>query len=165
MPRKAVRGKGHGGARPGAGRKRKLVDVVDPGVADRKTRQEVMHFRDRYDLMPLDYCMRIVNGLDTRTGEPLSKEEYRKQQQRRDDMAKHACSFLHSKLSSIEVSGQGGGPIKHSVDIYKLSDEELALFEQLLSKSMVTIDDSEDAPTLDLKALPGPDTDPTHTTG
>jgi hypothetical protein len=58
---------------------------------------------------------------------------------RKDAMAIAAAPFLHSRLSAVQLTGADGGPIKHSIDLTKFTDDELATFERLMSKSQVPL--------------------------
>lgn len=80
--------KSKGGARQGAGRKK--------GIANRLTTQA--HEKAKAEgIMPLDYLLGVMrNSGDDRM---------------RMAAAMAAAPYLHAKLSSIEVSGVGGGPI------------------------------------------------------
>jgi hypothetical protein len=49
---------------------------------------------------------------------------------RRDDMAKAAAPYVHPKLASMQHSGPRGGPIQ-TVDLTKLSDDDLARLEDI----------------------------------
>jgi hypothetical protein len=51
---------------------------------------------------------------------------------RRDEMAKAAAPYLHQKSSSLELTGADEGPVQYSMDLTKLSDEELMAFERIL---------------------------------
>lgn len=74
---------GRGGRRPGAGRK--------PGTAN-KSNEEARRKAAETGETPLEYMLRIMRDLDT---EP----------NRRDDMAKAAAPYVHSKLASVEHKG------------------------------------------------------------
>jgi hypothetical protein len=71
----------HGGKRPGAGR--------PTGAAKRAGRQEAAATGE----LPLAYMLRIMRN----PSQPVS---------RRDEMAKAAAPFCHSRLSSVEHSGE-----------------------------------------------------------
>ncbi len=108
---------GHGGRRPGAGRPK--------GSIERFTSGNLKHFRERYPIMPLDHMMGVVNAPP---GTPGVTDA------RRDEMAKAAAPYVHQKLSSLEL-GAEKGPVQYSMDLTKLSDEELMLFERIVIKA------------------------------
>jgi hypothetical protein len=80
-----------GGPREGAGRK--------AGVPNKRT-AELQAAVAASGETPLDYMLRVMR-------DPSIEHD------RRDDMAKAAAPYVHSKLSSMDaqVSGQGGGAI------------------------------------------------------
>lgn len=41
------------------------------------------------------------------------------------------------RLAAVEVTGKDRGPIQHSIDVTKLSDEELLIFERIIAKAQV----------------------------
>jgi hypothetical protein len=79
---------GHGGKRPGAGRPKGAVSR-----ANEEVRQEAAASGE----LPLAYMLRIMRDPSQPVG-------------RRDDMAKAAASFCHSRLSSVEHSGEIARP-------------------------------------------------------
>jgi hypothetical protein len=79
---------GHGGKRPGAGRPR--------GAASRAN-EEVRQEAAATGELPLAYMLRIMRDPSQPVG-------------RRDDMAKAAAPFCHSRLSSVEHSGEISRP-------------------------------------------------------
>lgn len=81
---------GHGGRRPGAGRK--------PGVATTKTR-EIAERALASGLTPLDYMLNVMRD----EGAPP---------ERRDSMAKAAAPYVHPSLKSVELTGKDGGPVQ-----------------------------------------------------
>lgn len=83
---------GHGGARPGAGRK--------PGSTTRKTR-EIADRAASEGITPLEYMLNILRDEDANPAV-------------RFEAAKHAAPYIHPKLSSIEAAGPDGGPIPFS---------------------------------------------------
>ncbi len=81
-----------GGARAGAGRKK--------GGTNQRTRE----LREAVAVggeLPLDYMLRVMR-------DPTADHS------RRDDLSKAAAPYLHSRLSTVEVSGKGGGPVQVS---------------------------------------------------
>jgi len=79
---------GHGGKRPGAGR---------PKGAASRANDEVRQEAAATGELPLAYMLRIMRDPSQPVG-------------RRDDMAKAAASFCHSRLSSVEHSGEIARP-------------------------------------------------------
>ena len=80
---------GHGGKRPGAGRPKGAVSR-----ANEEVRQEAAATGE----LPLAYMPRIMRD---HPSQPVGW---------RDDMAKAAASFCHSRLSSVEHSGEIARP-------------------------------------------------------
>jgi hypothetical protein len=76
----------HGGARPGAGRKK--------GGANRLTEEAIARAEEGGE-MPLDFLLRIMrdDGAD---------------EAKRIDCAKAAAPFLHAKLNAIDLSASDG---------------------------------------------------------
>ena len=79
---------GHGGKRPGAGRPKGAASR-----ANEQVRQEAAATGE----LPLAYMLRIMRDPSQPVG-------------RRDDMAKAAAPFCHSRLSSVEHSGEISRP-------------------------------------------------------
>jgi hypothetical protein len=79
---------GHGGKRPGAGRPKGAASL-----ANEQVRQEAAATGE----LPLAYMLRIMRDPSQPVG-------------RRDDMAKAAAPFCHSRLSSVEHSGEISRP-------------------------------------------------------
>ena len=79
-----------GGKREGAGR---------PKGARNKATEEARQQAAKEGETPLAYMLRVM-----RDGEADAK--------RRDAMAQAAAPYLHPKLSTVEHSGKGGGPIR-----------------------------------------------------
>jgi hypothetical protein len=115
-----------GGRRPGAGRK---TDAEFLNIRD----QSVKSFRERYDILPLDYAMCIINDIDPRTKEPHSYSSEQKKW-----AVSIATPYLNARLSSVQLTGADNGPIKYSVDVRKLSEEELLSLERIMSKAAIT---------------------------
>ncbi len=113
-----IRKNGHGGRRPGAGRPK--------GSIERFTSSNLKHFRERYPVSPLDHMMSVVNAPPGTPGVTNA---------RRDEMAKAAAPYIHQKLSSLELTGAEKEPVRYSMDLTKLSDDELMLFERMLIKA------------------------------
>jgi hypothetical protein len=88
--------------------------------------QEVHAFRSRYGVQPLEYMLKVIN-------------DDKLPMQLRCDMAEAALPFLHQKLKPIGIDDLGapevGGPEEHSLDLSKLTDEELEQLEQILAKA------------------------------
>src|SRR5262245_21810725 len=79
---------GHGGKRPGAGR---------PKGAASRANEQVRLEAAATGALPLAYMLRIMRDPSQPDG-------------RRDDMAKAAAPFCHSRLSSVEHSGEISRP-------------------------------------------------------
>src|SRR5262245_64717560 len=78
----------HGGKRPGAGRPKGAASRANDQV-----RQEAAATGE----LPLAYMLRIMRDPSQPVG-------------RRDEMARAAAPFCHSRLSSVEHSGEVAGP-------------------------------------------------------
>lgn len=55
-------------------------------------------------LTPLDYMLSVMRDATAEDG-------------RRDDMAKAAAPYVHSRLATTEHKGPDGGPIQHSMEV------------------------------------------------
>lgn len=92
---------GRGGARPGAGRKK--------GSATAKTR-EIANKAAESGLTPLEYLISVMQDETNERKERVSA-------------AIAAAPYIHPRLAAIEHSGEGGGPINHSLEIvFKRAD-------------------------------------------
>lgn len=80
----------HGGARPGAGRKK--------GGVNRVTAEAIERAKESGE-MPLDFLLRIMrdDGAD---------------EAKRIDCAKAAAQYLHPKLNSVELLGDPDNPLE-----------------------------------------------------
>lgn len=99
-----------GGKRPGAGRKmgsksKRLAEITDGSLGR--------------GITPLQYMLQVMRNSRADT-------------KRRDDMAKAAAPFIHPRLATMAHTGPGGGPIQ-TVDLSKLSDDQLAAIEPVLA--------------------------------
>jgi hypothetical protein len=83
--------------------------------------REVNSFRSRYRVQPLEYMLKVINN-------------DRLPMQLRCDMAEAALPFLHQKLKAISID-EVGGPEEDSLDLSKLTEEELEQLEQILAKN------------------------------
>jgi len=83
--------------------------------------REVNSFRSRYRVQPLEYMLKVINNDKL----PM---------QLRCDMAEAALPFLHQKLKTIAIDDVDV-PEEHSLDLSKLTDEELEQLEQILAKT------------------------------
>lgn len=72
-----------------------------PGIPNRKTAAKVATI-EASGLTPLDYMLSVL-----RDGEQPSPI--------RLDAARSCAPYVHAKLSSVEVKGDGGGPVLHSL--------------------------------------------------
>jgi hypothetical protein len=88
----------HGGKRPGAGRK--------PGAINKATAEAKAMVKATGET-PLDYMIRIMRDPEVDVS-------------RRDDMAKAAAPYVHSRLASMEHSGKDGSPL--IVEIVRFND-------------------------------------------
>jgi hypothetical protein len=113
----------HGGRRPGAGRPK--------GSVERFTSGNLKHFRERYPIQPLDHMMNVINAPPGTKG--VTDE-------RRDRMAMAAAPYLHQRLSALEPEKEEP---QYSMDLSKLTDDELIAFERMLIKAHrpVVVDD------------------------
>lgn len=86
---------GRGGARKGAGRKK--------GSATQRTR-EIADQAAKKGITPLEYLLSVMRK---RTGDPKD----------RLTAAMAAAPYIHPRLSAVEHTGDGGGPINHSLEL------------------------------------------------
>lgn len=84
-----------GGSREGAGRPK--------GVRNKRTVEQVEHI-EASGMTPLEYLTSVY-------------QDPRADESKRIDAAKAAAPYVHPKLSSIEHSGPGGGPIEEVTEI------------------------------------------------
>ncbi len=105
-----------GGKREGAGRKN--------GSVGHKWARTLAFYRERYAVMPLDHMLEVLNA-------PLSKEKGITHA-RKDEMAKTAAPYLHPRLMAKHEPDQ---PVRNSIDLTKLTDEELIAFEKIVIKA------------------------------
>jgi hypothetical protein len=120
MPRKKFQRGKRGGYRPGSGRKK--------GGRNRKTVQAVEEVHRSGKMLPLEYMVAVY----TDPNQPTA---------RRDVMARAAAPYFHPRISSIDVTGTAHKPAKHTIDVRKLNDDELLVFEQIVAKAGVMISD------------------------
>jgi hypothetical protein len=99
----------HGGARPGAGRKK--------GSKNRR----VQSLLEKYPMRPLELMLKVLNDENG----PLA---------RRLKVAKAAARYLHPRLAPGQVEEERPEP---KYDLRKLSDEELMQYERILTKMQV----------------------------
>jgi hypothetical protein len=93
---------------------RKKTVANDPGP-------EVNSLRSRYSVRPLEHMLKVRN-------------DDKLPMQLRCDMAAAALPFLHQKLKAISID-EIAGPEEDSLDLSKLTDDELEQLEQILAKS------------------------------
>ncbi len=101
---KSKNSNGRGGARANAGRK--------AGSATKKTR-EIADKAAADGITPLEYMLKVMR-------DDSDHEDPRVQAQReamRFEAAKAAAPYIHPRLAAIEHTGEGGGPIDHSIRI------------------------------------------------
>lgn len=90
----------HGGARPGAGRKK--------GAASQKTR-EVADKASAAGLTPLEYMLSILRDESADTAQ-------------RFEAAKHAAPYIHPRLSSVDSRVQGDMGL--TVEIVRFGEDQ-----------------------------------------
>lgn len=95
----------HGGARKGSGRK--------AGSATKKTR-EIADKAASEGITPLEFMLNVMRQEPNPYLEPL---ELFKAEQMRFEAAKAAAPYIHPRLAAIEHTGEGGGPIDHSLTV------------------------------------------------
>lgn len=108
----------HGGKRPGSGRRKSALNKMT-ALAKRKALES--------GITPLEYMLNVMRNdrADTK---------------RRDDMAKAAAPFVHSR--AIEHTGRDGGPIS-TLDLTKATDEQLAALETVFGPLAESSDGDE----------------------
>jgi hypothetical protein len=119
-----------GGKREGAGRKKGVPDqkkmasqVTGPALG--RTFEE---YQRRYNVHPLDFLLGILNGeIRERKGrsfvEPSLSHKLK--------AAVAAAPYMHKKRTEDDPMS----PLRYSMDLTKLTDEELAIFERILIKA------------------------------
>lgn len=100
-----------GGARPGAGKK-----------DGPRYQKRLRSFRERYPVFPLEHLMDVLNS------DAPAEERFR--------AAVQAAPYVHPRLAAIQIQ-QLQEP-QHSLDLTKLTDEELIFFERILAKAQIT---------------------------
>jgi hypothetical protein len=120
----------HGGARVGAGRKK--------GTRSGLAIFQAKSLRERFPVFPLEHMLNVIN-------DPTASHE------RKDNMARAAAAYVHPRLAAVEITGKEGGPTQESLDLSKLSDDELAILERIVLKAQktVTIDNDEVVPQIE----------------
>lgn len=131
MPRNYIKKGGHGGVRRGAGRKR-----ADNRRAER--------YSKRFSIMPLDYMLSQLNGLNPLTGKPLTGKN-RPSAKRMDRMAIAAARFIHPRVAPVRLEETEPKP-ECALDPTKLTDEELTFLERILAKGQVRVVSKEEIP-------------------
>ncbi len=119
-----------GGRRVGAGRKKGSRSTTSfGGVHFQRT---VRSYQRRFKTHPLDLLLGIINDeVRDKDGKPTELPLALKL-----EAAKVAAPYLHRKLpQAVELDGTDGGPLRYSMDLTKLSDEELMLFERIVIKA------------------------------
>jgi len=136
----------HGGHRTGSGRPKRAGPTVLKTL-----KQEPITLRKKFRLMPLDYCLQIINDPEASKAERL-------------EASRIASPFLHVKLSSIQVtSDPSSEPAPPRViDVSRLSDDELVELRRLLTKGappvVTTLENDDQAPAMEVDDyLSGPD--------
>lgn len=125
---------GHGGARPGAGRK-----PADNRIAEA--------YRERFAILPIDYMLSVINGVNPATGEPFT-DETRPDDERLDRLAIAAAPYIQRRLAPVDVKdSEDSEPRKvYGVDVRRLTTEELRWYERILMKAEVPASQLPDAP-------------------
>ncbi len=119
-----------GGRRVGAGRKKGSLSLTGfGGVHFQRTLQS---YQRRFKTHPLDLLLAIINDeVRGKDGKPTELPVALKL-----EAAKAAAPYLHRKLpQAVELDGTDGGPIRYSMDLTKLTDEELMALERMLIKA------------------------------
>lgn len=104
-----------GGKRPGAGRKKGAVARVTA-----QARKKALES----GISPLDYMLKVMRSTKAET-------------KRRDDMAKAAAPFCHTR--AIEHSGPNRGPIT-TLDLSKATDEQICAIEAIFGPLAESLD-------------------------
>lgn len=123
-----------GGKRKGAGR---------PTIEEEMKRRDhsVQAYRTRYLIQPLNYVMCILNDLNPKTFEPLRRPY---SDAKKEWAVEKAIPYLHHRLAAMQLTGADNGPVKHTVDVRKLSDQELLELEKIMSKAQEVITEEND---------------------
>lgn len=95
----------HGGKRPGAGRK--------AGSATKRTR-EIADKAAEDGITPLEFMLNVMRGDPPEGIEPKQLMDWMGMQ---FEAAKAAAPYVHPRLAAIEHTGEGGGPIDHSLTV------------------------------------------------
>jgi hypothetical protein len=119
-----------GGKREGAGRKKGVPDQKK--MASQVTRpvlgRSFKEYQRRYDVHPLDFLLGILNGeIRERKGRSFVEPSL----SRKLAAAVAAAPYMHKKRTEDDPMS----PLRYSMDLTKLTDEELALFERILIKA------------------------------
>jgi hypothetical protein len=120
-----------GGKRKGAGRKKGVPDqkkmtsqVTGPVLA-----RNFEEYQGRYGVHPLDFLLGILNGVvmeRLKNGELIEPSLAT-----RLKAAKAAAPYMHKRRTEADPLD----PMRYSMDLTKLTDEELAIFERILIKA------------------------------
>jgi hypothetical protein len=98
-----------------------------PGAADRYAipdlRRERAAYLEEFPLSPLKHALQVMND---ETASP----------KRRDAMAKVAMRYLHARIKTAPLPKPEP---QYSLDLSKLSDEELRQYEKILMKASVRV--------------------------
>lgn len=101
--------------------------------------QGAKSLRERFPIFPLEYMLTVLNDVD----KPAAF---------RADMARAAAPYIHPRLVAVEISEKNKPQTKQSIDVTKLTDDELAFLERLIMKSQTTTvidNDPQDAPMIE----------------
>lgn len=138
-----------GGKRPGAGRPKGIPYAESrPGANRNKS------LRERYPVWPLEHMLSVLNQPDVivpkkngKNGKEIENlEELKVQAEKvaaaKMDAAKAAAPYLHPRLAQVDINSTNR-QVKHSLDLSKMTDEELAFFERIVAKTQVVVLDNE----------------------
>lgn len=96
---------GRGGARAGAGRKAGSATTKTREIADKAASEGVT---------PLEYMLQVMRSEAPDFDDARALSDH---QQMRFEAAKAAAPYIHPRLAAIEHTGEGGGPIDHSLTV------------------------------------------------
>lgn len=119
MKREYQNKRGDGGAHAGGCRKH-----PDNSVAEM--------YRERFPVLPLDYILSILNGINPMTRKPFTSAN-RPSPKRIDRLAIAAMGFLHRRLVPLEPKQ----PDRTMLNLKILTDEELRQLEHIIVKAQI----------------------------
>ncbi len=114
---------GRGGRRPGSGRKAGSATVKTREIADKAAQAGITPLEVMLDNMifahtkAADLLQSIIDaGAELPDGFDSLKELLRFRAMAQES-AKDAAPYIHPRLQAIEHTGEGGGPVKHSIRV------------------------------------------------